>query len=75
MQKLTDNARRARAMLARENAPLPPACEQVLAADLARVLGAYFELSAPPQVQVEGGECIRVTVRAQALRAKPFGVL
>ncbi len=75
MQKVTDSAARARRLLERENAPLPPACERLLAAELARVLGAYFELSAPPQVAIERGKTLRITVRAQAERAKPFGVL
>ena len=39
MQRLTDNARRARALIERENAPLPPDCARVLEADLSRVLG------------------------------------
>lgn len=75
MQKLTDNAVRARELLTRENAPLPPACERVLAADLARVLGAYFALTAPPEVTIERGAELRITVRARAGHAKPFGVL
>lgn len=55
MQKLTDNAVRARELLTRENAPLPPACARVLTADLARVLGEYFSLTAPPEVSIERG--------------------
>ena len=79
MQKLTDNAVRARELLTRENAPLPPACARVLTADLARVLGEYFSnrytYSAPPEVSIERGTELRITVRARAAHAKPFGVL
>ena len=75
MQKLTDNAVRARELLTRENAPLPPACARVLTADLARVLGEYFSLTAPPEVSIERGPELRITVRARAAHAKPFGVL
>lgn len=75
MQKQTENAIRARELLSRENAPLPPACERVLAADLARVLGQYFALAAPPEVRIEGGRQLCITVRAKATQALPFGVL
>ncbi len=75
MQRLTDNARRARALIERENAPLPPDCARVPEADLSRVLGAYFELTAPAEVTIARGEQIVVTVRASASHAKPFGVL
>ena len=50
MQKLTDNAVRARELLTRENAPLP-------------------------EVSIDRGTELRITVRAKAAHAKPFGVL
>lgn len=75
MRRLTDNAVRARNILEREGAPLPPDCEQMLARDLERVLSGYFDLAAPVQVNIAREGCYVVTVRAEAARPRPFGIV
>lgn len=44
--------------------------------DLEKLLGDYFELVSPPVIELEGEEGrYSVTVRAKAVRIKPFGIL
>ena len=45
MRKLTDNAKRARDVLARENAVLPADCERVAKREIQKTLSEFFELS------------------------------
>ena len=71
MRRLTDNAVRAKHILEREGAPLPPDCEQMLARDLERVLAGYFDLAAPVQVNISRPGCYVATVRAEASRPRP----
>ena len=40
-----------------------------------RLLAACNHLTAPPEVSIERGTELRITVRARAAHAKPFGVL
>ncbi len=75
MRRLTDNAVRAKNILEREGAPLPPDCEQMLARDLERVLSDYFDLAAPVEVHIAREGSYVVTVRAEAARPRPFGVI
>ena len=75
MRKLSENAVRAKHILEREGSPLSAECERVLERDLRRVLSAYFELEGAVELRVGRGEKIEITVRAQASRARPFGVL
>ena len=75
MRRLTDNAVRAKNILEREGAPLPPDCEQMLARDLERVLSDYFDLAAPVEVHIGREGSYVVTVRAEAARPRPFGVI
>ena len=75
MRRLTDNAVRAKNILEREGAPLPPDCKQMLARDLERVLSDYFDLAAPVEVHVAREGSYVVTVRAEAARPRPFGVI
>lgn len=75
MRRLTDNAVRAKHILEREGAPLPPDCEQMLARDLERVLAGYFDLAAPVQVNIARAGCYVVTVRAEASRPRPCAVV
>ena len=75
MRRLTDNAVRAKHILEREDAPLTPDCEQMLERDLERVLAGYFDLAAPVRVQIAREGSYVVTVRAEAARPRPFGVV
>ena len=75
MKTYTDNADRARTMLRRANAPLSPACEGMIAADLTRVLSAYFELEGEVRLRVTRGGSIRIAVEAEAKAVKPFGTV
>lgn len=44
--------------------------------DLEKLLGDYFELVSAPVIELEGEEGrYSVTVRAKAVRVKPFGIL
>lgn len=75
MNRRTDGAERARTLLERSAAPLSAECERVLERDLRRVLSAYFELEGAVELRVGRCEKIEISVRAQASRARPFGVL
>ena len=75
MKTYTDNAARARTLLRRANAPLSPACEGMIAADLTRVLSAYFELEGEVRLRVTRGGSIRIAVEAEAKAVKPFGTV
>ena len=75
MRRLTDSAQRAKRILEQAGAPLNEECMQVLRRDLTRTLGNYFELAAEAEVKIERGGNLVITVRAEAVRARPFGVL
>ena len=74
MHRLTDSAARAKNLLERENAPLAEECERVLARDLERVLSSYFFLQGGVQLKIarEGNSTV-ITLRAEAVQARPFG--
>lgn len=75
MKTYTDNAARARTLLRRASAPLPPACESMIAADLTRALSAYFELEGEVRLRVTRGGSIRIVVEAEAKAVKAFGTV
>ena len=75
MHKLTDSAARAKNLLERESAPLSEECERVLARDLERALSAYFFLQGGVQLKIVREENYVITVRAEAVQARPFGVV
>ena len=75
MRKLTENAARARRVLERAGAPLAPECEEMIARELTRVLSAYFDLRGGVRVTIERADVLHITMRADAVSAKPFGVL
>ena len=75
MRRLTDNAVRAKHILEREGAPLPPDCEQMLARDLERVLAGYFDLAPPLHLNISRARCYLVTVRAEPSRPRPCSVV
>ena len=55
---------------------LPNGYLSVIGYDLEKLLGDYFELSGSPHVSISGREGkYTVTVTAEAIRTKPFGVL
>ena len=76
MHRLTDSAARAKNLLERENAPLAEECERVLARDLERILSSYFFLQGGVQLKIarEGNSTV-ITLRAEAVQARPFGVV
>ena len=47
----------------------------MLARDLERVLSDYFDLAAPVEVHIAREGSYVVTVRAEAARPRPFGVI
>ena len=75
MRKLTDGAVRAKTLLERESAPLSEECERVLALDLERTLAAYFALNGGVRLKITREENYIITVRAEAVQVKPFGVV
>lgn len=75
MRRLTDSAARAKNLLEREGAPLPEECERALARDLERVLSSYFSLRGGVELKVVRGESYVITLRAEAVQARPFGIL
>lgn len=75
MRKLTDGAVRAKTLLERESAPLSEECERVLALDLERTLAAYFSLNGVVRLKITREENYIITVRAEAVQVKPFGVV
>ena len=75
MRKLTDGAVRAKTLLERESASLSEECERVLALDLERTLAAYFSLNGGVRLKITREENYIITVRAEAVQVKPFGVV
>ena len=75
MRRLTDNAVRAKSILAREGAPLSADCEQVLVRELQRVLSGLFDLTGDVQVSVTREKTFVSQIRAEAVRVRPFGVV
>ena len=75
MRKLTDGAVRAKTLLERESAPLSEECERVLALDLERTLAAYFSLNGGVRLKITREENYIITVRAEAVQVKQFGVV
>ena len=75
MRRLTDSARRARDVLARENAVLPAECERVAVRELEKTLSEFFVLTGGVSLKVERGDKLVISVSAKAERIKPFGVL
>ncbi len=75
MRRLRDHALRTRLILERETQPLTEECREVIAQDLAKTLGEYFELAGGVSLKVTRGETITVTVEAQAYSVLPFGVV
>ena len=55
---------------------LPEGYLSFIGYDIEKLLGDYFELSGSPQISVNGREGkYTVTVTAEAVRTKPFGIL
>lgn len=75
MHKLTDSAARAKILLERESAPISEECERVLARDLERVLASYFFLQGNVQLKIVREDNYVITLRAEAVQARPFGVV
>ena len=75
MRRLTDSARRARDVLERENSVLSAECEKIAVRDVQRTLSEFFKLSGDISFKVERKGKIVITISAEAVEAKPFGVL
>ena len=75
MRRLRDHALRTRLVLVRETQPLTEECREVIAQDLARTLGEYFELAGDVSLKVTRGETITISVEAHAFSVLPFGVV
>ncbi len=75
MRRLTDNARRAREIIARENAVLPGECERIAAREVEKTLAEFFDLAGEVRFKVERRGKIVITVEAEADGVKPFGVI
>lgn len=75
MRKLTDNAKRARDVLARENAVLPADCERVVKREIQKTLSEFFELSGEVAFKTERRGRIVITIVAEADEVKPFGII
>lgn len=55
---------------------LPDGYLSFIGYDIEKLLGDYFELSGSPQISISGREGkYTVTVTAEAVRTKPFGIL
>ena len=75
MRRLTDSARRAMDVLARENAVLPAECERIAAREIEKTLSESFVLSGGISFRAERNGKIVITVTAEAEGVKPFGVI
>lgn len=75
MRRLRDHALRTRLVLERETQPLTEECREVIAQDLARTLGEYFELAGDICLKVTRGETITISIEAHAFSVLPFGVV
>ena len=71
MRRLTDNAVRAKHILEREGAPLPPDCEQMLARDLERVLARLLRPRRPRAGQHLPRGLLRRHRARRGLRPRP----
>ena len=75
MRRLNDSARRAREILAKENAVLPAECERVAVREIEKTLSEFFALTGGIVFKAEKMDKIVITVVAEADGVKPFGVL
>ena len=75
MRKLTDNARRARAILAQDSAALPLACERIAAREVEKVLSEFFILKGKVSFKTQRKGKIVITIEAEAEGVKPFGII
>lgn len=75
MRRLNDSARRAREILAKENAVLPAECERVAVREIEKTLSEFFALTGGIVFKAEKKDKIVITVVAEADGVKPFGVL
>ena len=69
-------ARRLQTIIDGDRLRLPDGYLSFIGYDIEKLLGDYFELSGSPQIAVSGREGkYTVTVTAEAVRTKPFGIL
>lgn len=75
MRKLTDNAKRAREVLERENCVLTAECERVARREIEKTLSEFFRLTGEVKMKVERKGTIVIAIEAEAAEVKPFGIL